>query len=411
MMLKLRNYLGGLKEKILIKCFCKKVDYVKMSVFDKILAYSLTFLYFAIYISILFLIPILYFINSVDVNKFIDSILSDNINEIALTLYGLQLTIFSILIALKHKKIYDVSELKIGMKISRIGLNINYFIVMSNLYLVFYIIDVALGNDSKKAALFLIIYSTVSLLKCSSLMQTSTAQIYYKYKCDHINNNVLFRKKGNILSIIKNSENNDYFTEMSNQAIDKELLKIIDYFNSFKKNIFYNINNDFNDEFELFELYLHKYFKSIKNDAQLFGTLHTFIVIRDILDTLLKNKKYLEFENLFQIILLKYNNLLDSRNVKRRFAKTRKFPLVEDNQKVVSGIYLRNTYLLIAFNINYNLLKGLDDKNKEAIEKFILEESKAEIRKKISKIQEIVKEYERNNNELFQGSTKLIEND
>jgi hypothetical protein len=61
---------------------------------------------------------------------------------LAITIYGLQLTVYSIMVSTKHKLIFGVSEYKMKMKISKSGHNIGYFIIMSNVYLIFFIISV-----------------------------------------------------------------------------------------------------------------------------------------------------------------------------------------------------------------------------------------------------------------------------
>lgn len=399
------NYILHLFAKIKNICavsfYCKRVDYSKMSMFNKIFAYFFTILYFVIYYSVLFVPPILLLIFNSQINDFFDKILPNELDGIALTLYGLQLTIFSVLIALKHKKIYGESEFKIGLKINKIGLNIDYFILMANIYIVFFVIRTVLGVDNRGSSFFIIVYSTILLIKYSSLIKKSTAYVYYRYKCDNIKTNVLFRKKGNVLSVIKDEENIEYYREMLNKSIDKELLKIISYFRKFKKNIFYKIENDIDDEIELFEIYLSNYFKSIKNDAQIFGLYHTFSIIMDTLAVLLKNKKYLELDKILILLLQKYDNLLKSHHLKRRFKYLNRDLKKFENNRMILNIYVRNLYLLLILKSNVDLIKIFIDKKGNSLEKKLFDDSFKEIKNKILTVQKTLKNYEEINKSLF----------
>lgn len=405
-----------IKSKLKLFFYCKKVDYVKMSFLDNIIAYSLTFLRVAVYLLIYLGLPILFIIKNSIINEFLDKLFQSHktnyINELALTIYGLQLTIFSIMIALKHKKIYGMSELKIGMNFSKSGFSINYFILMSNMYLVFYIFCSIFEYDSKKTSFYLLIYSTILLLKYSTWIKKSTAEVYYQYKCSNIKDNLLFRKRGNVLSVLNNKENINYFNEMLEKSNDKELLKIQIYFSDLQRNIFYNVDNDINDEIELFEIYIQKYFKSIKNDAKIFGMVYTFNKIEGILTLLLKNKKYYEFERIFKSILSKYQMLLSSYLFKRRFTPIKQNQIIEKNNKLLLCVYIRNLFILLILNLNIDLLVRFMDKKEKDIKKNIFENSMNEIEDKSSLIREQIKKYEINNSQILNyinESSQVIE--
>ena len=83
------NYILHLFAKIKNICavsfYCKRVDYSKMSMFNKIFAYFFTILYFVLYYSVLFVPPILLLIFNSQINDFFDKILPNELDGIALT--------------------------------------------------------------------------------------------------------------------------------------------------------------------------------------------------------------------------------------------------------------------------------------------------------------------------------------
>ena len=111
-MLRIVSFFKKMKNKLLLNLYCEKVDYTKMRAIDYVIAYSLSFLQFAFYLFVYLGSPILYIVYYSVINKFLNEFFQSHsnnyINELAITMYGLQLTIFSIMIALKHKKIYGI---------------------------------------------------------------------------------------------------------------------------------------------------------------------------------------------------------------------------------------------------------------------------------------------------------------
>ena len=412
---KILIFLRTLKSKISFYFYCKKVDYVKMTFVDYVVSYCVKFLLIFLLISLLLVLPILCLVSAFPLNKLLTELLQSHstnyINELALTIYGLQLTVFSIAIALKYKRIYGISEFKIGMTHSKRGNSISYFMIMTNIYLVLLVIGIIIDSNNKTNSFYLLVYSTILLLKYSSWIKKTTAEVYYDYKCFNIKNNVLLRKKGNVLSVLNDENKTKYFDEMLEKSIDKELVKIHNYFLEFEKSLFYKAENDINDEVELFEIYLSKYFKSIKNDAQLFGTLHTFNKFNEILLLISENKKYLELEEIMTLILNEYIKMLKSYNVKRRFKDIKKVDILSsDDKKTISKIYLRNLFLLMILEINIKLLNEFIENQKNNINGNIFGNSLHCIKMRITSINEIIKKYESENTLLLKhiSDTTLI---
>ena len=184
----IKNKINQIINWLRLKIYFLKVDFTKMSnrkakiisIITKVIC--IIILLFLIVASF---IPF-YFLNSFrNLVENMSEQMKNQIENLAVTIYGLQLTVYSIMVSTKHKLIFGVSEYKMKMKISKSGHNIEFFLIMSNAYLVIFIISKILNVGSASSSVSLLLYSVITLIKNVLMINTNSAKIYYLYRCEN----------------------------------------------------------------------------------------------------------------------------------------------------------------------------------------------------------------------------------
>ena len=394
----IKNKINQIINWLRLKIYFLKVDFTKMSnrkakiisIITKVIC--IIILLFLIVASF---IPF-YFLNSFrNLVENMSEQMKNQIENLAVTIYGLQLTVYSIMVSTKHKLIFGVSEYKMKMKISKSGHNIEFFLIMSNAYLVIFIISKILNVGSASSSVSLLLYSVITLIKNVLMINTNSAKIYYLYRCENLITNPLIRKNGNIKSICTEKIIDLNFKIVLEKAQDNNFMKIYNYLSILEEMNFYGLNNEIYDEKELFKIYLSTYFKQINNDSKILCLNFIFDKINSIILTLCKNENFYIAIGLLEISIVEFNRFLKTKFLRKRlssFKKGKEYISEKDIKKLVE-LYIRNLFLLnIIIDVNKNIstlinemkikysnnifheniskIEGLSNENKSLTEKF-----------------------------------------
>ena len=394
----IKNKINQIINWLRLKIYFLKVDFTKMSnrkakiisIITKVICIIiLLFLIVASFIPFYFLNSFRNLVENMSEQK------KNQIENLAVTIYGLQLTVYSIMVSTKHKLIFGVSEYKMKMKISKSGHNIEFFLIMSNAYLVIFIISKILNVGSASSSVSLLLYSVITLIKNVLMINTNSAKIYYLYRCENLITNPLIRKNGNIKSICTEKIIDLNFKIVLEKAQDNNFMKIYNYLSILEEMNFYGLNNEIYDEKELFKIYLSTYFKQINNDSKILCLNFIFDKINSIILTLCKNENFYIAIGLLEISIVEFNRFLKTKFLRKRlssFKKGKEYISEKDIKKLVE-LYIRNLFLLnIIIDVNKNIstlinemkikysnnifheniskIEGLSNENKSLTEKF-----------------------------------------
>ena len=365
---KIKNKIKKMISWVRLRIYFTKVDFTKMSnkkaqiinIITKII--MITVLLILLVISF---IPVL-LLNSF--NEFVENMseqIKNQIENLAVTIYGLQLTVYSIMVSTKHKLIFGVSEYKMKMKISKSGHNIGYFIIMSNVYLIFFIISKIFNIKPTVSSIYLLFFSIITLIKNIIMINMNTSKIYYLYRCENLITNPLVRKNGNVKSFMHQEKIIDINPEIIlERTQDKNFIKMYDYLLILEEMNFYGLNNNIYDEKELFKIYLNTYFKQINNDSKIITLFLIFNKINDIISTIYRKDNFYMAMNLLELSVIEYNHFIKSKFLKKRFAILRnkeEYCSEKDKNKLVE-LYVRNLLLLnILIKINSNTINLINE--------------------------------------------------
>lgn len=349
------NRLEKIKYFFISKYFFIKLDYTKIHFFDYVCAFFKAIVRLLPYFFYMgfFGLSIYFTAKGQDMFSFVPSYSVDALETISFTLYGLQLTVFSIVVALKHKKVFKETEFKMLSNLYYHGYSIKVLMLVCNSYLINLIIDIALGGNIKQSTVIFGFFSVILLIRVTHLMFVSTAKLHFLYNSSGLKDNYFLRKKGNITSIIdlKNEKEIDYVEELLNKSKYHILDNVQIYFDKLIRSAFYGNNNEYNYDIELFEVYLRNYYKYISNDSQILGTIYVDLIMINMLNVLYKRKMYEDFYEYSKISLNLYLSFLKRRMIRKRFYDIPQKVYKSDirNGGKFTNIYLRNMIFISVF--------------------------------------------------------------
>ena len=287
-MIKEKNYLKQIhptiKDKIkcyfVMKIICFKTDYTKINFFDYVLGFLYgfikNFLIYILMISILVIYSISY-VMKIDLLSFLESDLK-SLSNLAITLYGFQFALLSLVASLKSKNIFNKSEFNMISDIDAYGYNIKSLLHRSFINLIIIIFGMCINEYNKILIIFSLFISLNLLARINKLVFASTAEIEYSYNNRWVKSNYFFRKRGNVKSFLKKDEliEKNRIDKMLEKAYDLRMHNLIVYLEKINRSVFYYEKNELNYDINLYEKYLKLYFKSIGNDSQIVGMLCIF---------------------------------------------------------------------------------------------------------------------------------------
>ena len=188
-----------IKYYFIIKKIYNRADFKKMSFIDYFLGYARNIIKFVLPIfawGSLLVFEIFCNIKGKDVLVFIpneDNIINE-MKDMAFTMYGLQLTVFSIIVSVKHKKFFSKTEFKMLSNVDFHGYNIKTLFLYTNYYLILLIINICADFPIKRTAFMLLFFSAILLILVIKLIFLSSAKLHYNYNNRGMKKNPLLRK-------------------------------------------------------------------------------------------------------------------------------------------------------------------------------------------------------------------------
>mgnify|MGYP004659199955 FL=1 len=203
-MIKEKNYLKQIQPTIKdkIKCYfvmkiiCFKTDYTKINFFDYVLGFLYgfikNFLIYILMISILVIYSISY-VMKIDLLSFLESDLK-SLSNLAITLYGFQFALLSLVASLKSKNIFNKSEFNMISDIDAYGYNIKSLLHRSFINLIIIIFGMCINEYNKILIIFSLFISLNLLARINKLVFASTAEIEYSYNNRWVRSNYFLIK-------------------------------------------------------------------------------------------------------------------------------------------------------------------------------------------------------------------------
>lgn len=325
----------------------------------------LSFLYRVFRVLILLSVPFL-FIYVPFSKSFINSFKSlpeqtvDNLFDISTMIFGIVITLFSILVSTRQNRIYNENEHKLVLKYN-IGIySLKQLIIYNIIYFVLVIINYVFGTNSAISIIFLIIYGLFAIVSLTFVINSSIVKIYY-----NVNNlgkiNIFQRRKGNFVNFIGKYEKFDEkIDDIIKLSLSTPFLEFSIHLDKLTEKVFYSQNQIKDFDVELFSKYTNEYFKQIKNDSQIFGIYIYIEHTKKILKLLYEKKEYQFFEQIVYLINEQLMNFFNSKTMSRRFGKVSREECIMSifYDKLVSSIYYRNIMIIETV---ISSVKGLND--------------------------------------------------
>lgn len=416
-MIKEKNYLKQIQPTIKdkIKCYfvmkiiCFKTDYTKINFFDYVLGFLYgfikNFLIYILMISILVIYSISY-VMKIDLLSFLESDLK-SLSNLAITLYGFQFALLSLVASLKSKNIFNKSEFNMISDIDAYGYNIKSLLHRSFINLIIIIFGMCINEYNKILIIFSLFISLNLLARINKLVFASTAEIEYSYNNRWVRSNYFFRKRGNVKSFLKKDEliEKNRIDKMLEKAYDLRMRNLIVYLEKINRSVFYYEKNELNYDINLYEKYLKLYFKSIGNDSQIVEMLCIFGYLVKMFTTLIDRNMHKEIANYLLKTLELFNFFLKRKIISKRFSINVKnkycLYLVLKYNNELFNLYLRNEILLFCLETQINKLNELiTNKNIITNKENIFDSDIKTISKYIKENNDIILNY-KNNNEKF----------
>lgn len=343
----------------------------------------------------------------------------NNLFNISTMIFGIVITLFSILVSTKQHKIYDENEHKLVLKYKIWIYNVLELIIDNIIYFVLVIINYVIGSNNALSIIFLIIYGLFAIISLTIVINSSVVKIYYNV--NHLSkNNIFQRRKGNFVNFLSEGEKfSDKVEHILKLSLTNSFFEFFKHLEKLRKKVFYSQDEIENFDVELFSKYTIEYFKQIKNDSQIFGLFVYIEEIKKILVLLYEKEKYEFFEHIVYLVNEQLLKFLNSKTMSQRFGilsqEECKMSMYYD--QLISSISLRNLMIIetiIPSVISYDeLIKDLITKDETKFYKLknsIYDEMK-------SKIIFILNSYKSNNdsidniiNEIMKDFNKMVEN-
>ena len=301
-------------------------------------------------ISILVIYSISY-VMKIDLLSFLESDLK-SLSNLAITLYGFQFALLSLVASLKSKNIFNKSEFNMISDIDAYGYNIKSLLHRSFINLIIIIFGMCINEYNKILIIFYLFISLNLLARINKLVFASTAEIEYSYNNRWVKSNYFFRKRGNVKSFLKKDEliEKNRIDKMLEKAYDLRMHNLIVYLEKINRSVFYYEKNELNYDINLYEKYLKLYFKSIGNDSQIVGMLCIFCYLEKMFTTLIDRNMHKEIANYLLKTLELFNFFLKRKIISKRFSINVKnkycIYLVLKYNNELFNLYLRNKILL-----------------------------------------------------------------
>jgi len=325
---------------------------------------------FFVFLIIVLILDIKYEI--VEKNDLLSFIKEDQIDTLfvsALTLFGIWIAAYSIILEWKSKYYFGKNIFKDVLSSRCLFFDLKYFIIMGVYYFAGAILGYSFGR-MKSPIVGLLIVTMILVIETIILSIRSNAKIFYLNNRIPINKNPFVNRRKNYLEIINkvgdNDNNNliDAFIEETKK--DMNVVNISLFFDEFSKEIFYKRNIDVNFYSELFKLYIHNYFKILKNDSQLIGIMLICPIIEKLIENVDSKKEY-EIESLFMYSFLEeFNNFLKCRRIKKKMQlpseRLVSYCIKAGNKELIQ-IIERNSIILNGWKISYKDSRERFNKN------------------------------------------------
>lgn len=341
--LKLRFYY--LKYNFLLKCGSFLYEVLRL-----LMRISIPFLFICITVS---KISIDFF------NSFTDQDVK-NLFDISTMIFGIVITLFSILVSTKQHKIYDENEHKLVLRYRIGAYSVLELIINNILYFVFVIINFIFGSRNALPIIFLIIYGLFAIISLTIVINSSIVKIYH-----NVNNlgkiNIFQRRKGNFVNFLSKSEKlADKIDYIINLYQSPSFLEFSMHIGKLSKKVFYSQNQMENFDIELFKKYTIEYFKQIKNDSQILGLFIYIDETKKLLEILYEKEEYQFFEQIVYLVHEQLLKFLNSKTMTRRFgiASQEECKMSIFYDQLVLSIYFRNLLVIETIFQNVNKLIG-----------------------------------------------------
>lgn len=376
----------------------------------------LSFIYTLLRLSLLFLIPLLfaYLTFSKSFNELFDNLSEQDVAklfDISTMIFGIVITLFSILVSIKQRKIYNENEHKMVLKYYIGPYSISTLIFENILYFILVIISYLTGDCNVLSIILLIIYGLFAIICLVSVINSSSVKIYY-----NVNrlgkNNIFQRRKGNFVSFLRKEDNfTDKISYIIKLSLSTPFIEFFEHIEKLNEKIFYSQNQVEVLDVELFSKYTKEYFKQISNDSQIYGMYIYLNKTKNFLELLYDKKEYQFFEKIVYLVNKQLLNLLSSKTIARRFqtisSRECKISLLDNG--LILDIYLRNAMIFLS------VAPSIEDFMDFISVKIEKDESKFYTLNKVGyndvkdKIMKLLNKYESNNESLFNTIKDSVE--
>lgn len=291
----------------------------KNNIFEKIFYRIFTIIYYSFFVIFIFglsFLPVILEGKFANITSSLTEQQQDFIITNAISIFGITITVFSILTSLKSYKIYRESELKLILKTNLFYVfSINWALFMTIFYLMGLIITYSTGGNATNIALSLTIYSYILICFCIYALKLKKSYIYYKNNNLNVLYNPYFRIIGNIFNYIGGERKPE---KIKDNLKDNALVQTYSFLETLQEYTFYNNNIDEEVCIDSFKIYIKKHRKKIKTDVQMSIVSDISKFIEAIIRNLVNTKNYFAAINICNIYLEEYIKLIESKKFKKR---------------------------------------------------------------------------------------------
>ena len=318
--------------------------------------------------------------------------------NVAIAIFGFQITFFSIVLSNKNNKVLNEKEIELNLFTNFFGQTINYYLIIAVSSLFGLILNMLTGKSAIHSCINLIVYSIGILIYSYYILKTSKAKLYFnklknqfKYMTKNRNHH-----KGNFINFVKDWDD-------CNINVAYALKKGLDYNSSntwllwseMKKYLFYTNTENSDFYIELFNYSSGYYFNNFHNDSNVILLSIIFDELKKIIQELDKKNNYYAVIEIYKKFLHNYEEFLRSTFINNTFVNVKIiYKKIKDNEYLLNYIK-RNNYLLSfldnAFVSAKEITTILRDEN-------YLDSDIDDVNMCISNIEKRLKNLEENNN-------------
>ena len=273
--------------------------------------------------------------------------------NIAIAIFGFQITFFSIVLSNKNNRVLNENEIELNLFTNFFGQTINYYLLISIFMLFSLFFNIVFNNDTISSCVNLIVYSIIILVYSYYILKTSKAKLYFNKLKNQFN---LFSKnrnyhKGNFINFVKNWDDfNENINICLKYGIDYNSSNIWLLWIEMKKHLFYMNTESTVFYIELFKYSNKYYFKNIRNDSNIILLSTIYNEFEKIILELVERKKYYAVVEIYKDFLCNYRSFLKSSFISNTFIR------VKISSKNTKDMDFLLNYLFYILSFSNNIL-------------------------------------------------------